>query len=107
MTISITPGQRVEYRFWESEEFRTGTVGRVWHGCHGNTYVDIRRDGYRETAVMPLDKFTNPQHVRPIRHHGATSASQRHAQRCVAVFHLSQPVQVMAWLQAARRAGAA
>lgn len=56
-------GVRVRYRFWDSQEFHTGTVARVWIGGMGTGYVDIKRDGYRETAVMPLEKFVDPNLV--------------------------------------------
>lgn len=52
-------GTRVNYRFWDSEPFRAGTIVRYWHVL-GSTYVDIKRDGYRETAVMPVSKLVNP-----------------------------------------------
>lgn len=65
----LQPGSRVEYRFWESDAFRTGTVARVWEStCFGpaSTYVDIKRDGYRETAVIPAEKATGIDYVRPV-----------------------------------------
>lgn len=55
--IEILIGMHVDYRFWESEDWHTGTVKRVWTGVYGSVYVDIKRDGYNETAVMPADKI--------------------------------------------------
>lgn len=59
---------RVKYRFWENEEFQTGTIIRVWASTvfGYSVHVDIKRDGYRETAVMPIDKFCNAANVQPI-----------------------------------------
>lgn len=60
-TIASTePGTRVRYRFWDSEDFHTGTVVGVWDGVCGTTYVDVKREGFSETAVLPLSKFQDP-----------------------------------------------
>lgn len=55
-------GTRVEYRFWESNEFHTGTVESFPYAgvCR------IKRDGYREYATMPLDKMADANLVRPV-----------------------------------------
>lgn len=53
-------GTRVSYRFWQSDTFHTGTIVRYWNGALGGQYVDIKRDGYNETAVMPLSKLADP-----------------------------------------------
>lgn len=59
--MSVTIGVHVDYRFWESPEnqdWQTGVVQGFWTGVHGSTtYVDVKRDGYRETAVLPIAKI--------------------------------------------------
>lgn len=62
----LQPGSRVEYRFWESAAFRTGTVACVGESDSGRVNVEIKRDGYRETAVIPADKATDIHYVRPV-----------------------------------------
>ena len=61
-------GDHVAYRFWPTQEFITGTVSAIHAaGSPGDIYrggtVEIKRDGYRETAVMPLSKFTDSDYV--------------------------------------------
>jgi hypothetical protein len=57
-------GARVDYRFWPQEVAHHGTVQRYWGGAGGESYCDIKREGYREVAVMPLAKMIDPQLVR-------------------------------------------
>lgn len=63
---STTIGTRVQYRYWPNEEFHTGTVVELSSGVSGVEYVHIKRDGYRETAVLPTFKFDDAELVRSI-----------------------------------------
>lgn len=65
---------RVRYRFWPTNDFHTGTVVDVRRNVLGEgVSVDIKRDGYRETAVLPIEKFLDPQLVTRIDHSGKES----------------------------------
>ena len=47
-------GTHGRYRFWSNTEFRTGTIARYTkRALSDDIDVEIERDGYRETAVMP------------------------------------------------------
>lgn len=55
---------RVRYRFWAYDKFHTGTVVNIRrHTLDDSFSVDIKRDGYRETAVLPIEKFLDPELV--------------------------------------------
>lgn len=65
---------RVRYRFWPTDTFHTGTVVDIRrHRLDNGFSVDIKRDGYRETAVLPIEKFLDPQLVQRIDHSGKES----------------------------------
>lgn len=58
-------GMRVRYRFWPECKFHVGTVSKITvsnvFGISAN--VEIKRDGYRETAVLPAEKWFDLQLV--------------------------------------------
>lgn len=58
-------GQRVEYRHWSINPWNVGTVERYYGGASGTEYVVIKRDGYRETSVLPTDELSADL-IRPV-----------------------------------------
>jgi hypothetical protein len=40
-----------------------GTVESIWVSAAGAVYVDIKRDGYREIAVIPAEKASDSAYV--------------------------------------------
>lgn len=53
-------GTRVDYRHWNNQPWRTGTIVRYWIGCDLTVSVDIARDGYRETSVHDIEDLFDP-----------------------------------------------
>lgn len=53
-------GTRVSYRHWTSDPWLTGAIESYYGGVSGTEYVRIKRDGYRETHVLPTGKLTDP-----------------------------------------------
>lgn len=72
-------GTRVSYRHWASDPWHNGTIARYWNGVSGAEYVDIARDGYRETAVLPVSKLSDPTLVMDTESQAAYMARCRRA----------------------------
>lgn len=54
-------GTPVNYRMWQSDEWKTGTVISYWgeavDSAYPFRYVDIKRDGFDEINVLSVGKL--------------------------------------------------
>lgn len=90
-TFNLTIGTRVDYRTRTSGDYQSGTIAAIYPaGAPGDIYghignggtVAIKRDGYRETVMLPMHKATDADYVNadaPTNDDGLTFAQWRAA----------------------------
>lgn len=61
-------GTRVRYRFWDNQPWHTGVISAYAFGSiSGNVCAEISRDGYRETASLPVRKVMSADTLEVVR----------------------------------------